>query len=63
MMKAAVNYHSQVCFIKLDDDTHQLLPYIVTFSIEHRRENSKYGHRVIKEYHNRVKELEHSNGK
>jgi hypothetical protein len=49
-------YHSQVCCIELDDDTHQLLPYMVTSRTDHRRENSKYGLGVIKEYHARVKE-------
>ncbi len=49
-------YHSQVCCIKLDDDTHQLLPYTVPLSTDHRRENSKYGRRVVKEYNKKVKE-------
>ncbi len=51
-----IYYHSQVCCIKLDDDTHQLLPYIVMTITDHRRENSKYGSWMRKEYHNRVNE-------
>jgi hypothetical protein len=33
-------YHCQVCCIKNDDDTHQLLPYIAQFSTDCRRESS-----------------------
>ncbi len=49
-------YQSQVCSIQLEDDTHQLLPYIVMTKTDQRRENSKYGSWMSKEYHNRVKE-------
>ncbi len=55
-------FHSQVCCIRLDNGTHQLLPYIALFSTDHRRENSKLGCRVVKEYCKRVKEEEQSNG-